>query len=218
MKHELKFNICGLETWHLTNKAISDLDARIKDRISTHLSYSCRCWAHHLRASVLNKGILLDLKDFLSHHLLFWLEGLSIMDQMPMGSPALVVAGNWASVREKSLEPSCYSIGFHQSDEETVLWTEDAGRFLSTFRYPISESDPFRQKTLGFRHVMVHTSRAAYRYLSGECPIGRLIGTFWRAIQLRSIASPYPLMVDRLLQLQGMVLCACGSRRRASRS
>ncbi|OAX30596.1 hypothetical protein K503DRAFT_651267, partial [Rhizopogon vinicolor AM-OR11-026] len=48
MEHELRFNIYSLESSYLPNSAVHDLNKRVKDSISTELSYSCRLWGTHV--------------------------------------------------------------------------------------------------------------------------------------------------------------------------
>ena len=48
MLHNLKFNICNLETSYLFNDSISDLQSRINECIPSALFYACRFWDDHL--------------------------------------------------------------------------------------------------------------------------------------------------------------------------
>jgi hypothetical protein len=48
MKNELAFNICKLETSHVINDDIPDLEKRIHNNISMHLQYASRFWTDHI--------------------------------------------------------------------------------------------------------------------------------------------------------------------------
>ena len=102
MNGGLKFNICDLETSHLRNDEVKDLASRIKRAIPTHLSYSCRFWAEHLRDSPddgrYNGELLKEIANFLQVYLLYWLEVLSLMKEVSVASPALLVVARWTAV------------------------------------------------------------------------------------------------------------------------
>ena len=92
MVKELKFNICELETSHLANSEIQDLNGRMERKIADTLQYSCVYWATHLcydgsRLSVEISG-LLDCFFALSRPL-YWLEVLSLMGEVPHAILAL---------------------------------------------------------------------------------------------------------------------------------
>jgi hypothetical protein len=102
MQAELTFNACRLETSHLRNDDVPDLETRIRDSISSRLSYSCRFWADHLRTTP-NKGSDLDLfrvhvKEFLSTRMLYWLEVLSLLKAVTMATPAVQTVVSWFKV------------------------------------------------------------------------------------------------------------------------
>jgi hypothetical protein len=85
MNGSLKKNICHFPPYAL-NRDIGDLDAR-KDRfIGGGLEYACRSWAKHLRFASRDDNdigrIVKLLECFLKHHLLSWLEVLSIVGDM----------------------------------------------------------------------------------------------------------------------------------------
>jgi hypothetical protein len=96
MKAELRFNICGLESSHVRNDDVTDVSQRIAKNISTPLSYSCRFWAAHLCGTTSDEatGIALseELRDFFDNRLLYWLEVMSLIKEIPASSIALLVA------------------------------------------------------------------------------------------------------------------------------
>ena len=103
MKKELRFNICGLETSHLRNTDVSDLTTRVTNTILPHLSYVCRFWADHLNATAHDTEILEELRDFLHHRLLYWLEVLSLTKFINIASGMLRVVLDWNEVSKVTL-------------------------------------------------------------------------------------------------------------------
>jgi NACHT domain len=99
MKENLRFNICGLESSHPLNTNIPDLLSREKQHIPQHLSYSCSWWASHLAETEFDEGIFRDLEKFIQKQFLFWLEVLSIIKRVNLGSRALSLLVNWMLVR-----------------------------------------------------------------------------------------------------------------------
>jgi hypothetical protein len=85
MKKSLKKNICGIPLYAM-NKDVEDLDDRRKEHIGEALEYACRFWTHHV--SLASKtgeeiGPMLDLlQDFFEHRFLFWIEVLSILEDL----------------------------------------------------------------------------------------------------------------------------------------
>jgi hypothetical protein len=100
MKRELRFNICGLETSHVRNTDVSDLTTRVTNTILPHLSYVCRFWADHLNATAFDTEILEELRDFLHHHFLYWLEVLSLTKFINIASGMLRVVLEWNQVSQ----------------------------------------------------------------------------------------------------------------------
>jgi hypothetical protein len=99
MKENLRFNICGLESSHTLNADVPDLLLREKQHIHPHLSYSCSWWANHLAETAFDEEILRDLEYFMQKQFLFWLEVLSIIKRVNLGSRALSLLVNWILVR-----------------------------------------------------------------------------------------------------------------------
>jgi hypothetical protein len=98
MKAGLKFNICNLETSYVSNNNFHDLNVHIQNYIPDHLAYACHFWADHLQKTKFTPRVLLDIDDFLSHQLLFWLEVLSLVKEVHIASPALLSTADWAQV------------------------------------------------------------------------------------------------------------------------
>jgi hypothetical protein len=98
MKDELCFNICQLETSHLSNNDVVDLLTRTKKYISSQLSYSCRFWVDHVRATPFTPDIGDKVKEFFETKLLYWLEVLSLIKKLANASAALSSIIAWSQV------------------------------------------------------------------------------------------------------------------------
>ncbi|KAG8789765.1 hypothetical protein FRC12_013273 [Ceratobasidium sp. 428] len=82
MNEGLKFNICGLETSHLLNSQVQNLDGRVQAAIRPHLSYSCLYWSSHVADARIDA-----LNDFLRRFLfqmplMYWIEALSLLGKL----------------------------------------------------------------------------------------------------------------------------------------
>ncbi|KDQ08472.1 hypothetical protein BOTBODRAFT_92049, partial [Botryobasidium botryosum FD-172 SS1] len=95
----LRFNICNLESSHLFNAQVPNLENRVKEAISTQLEYSCLYWAHHLAqgergSSEMNVVGLLH-KFFHEPLVLYWVEALSLLGQLGAATPMLLQLSAW---------------------------------------------------------------------------------------------------------------------------
>jgi hypothetical protein len=79
LTNQLRFNICNLETPCKTNNEVPDLNKRLQQFVSPALAYSARYWVNHLAAGELDPSLLEQINKFLSNHVLFWIEALSLL-------------------------------------------------------------------------------------------------------------------------------------------
>ncbi|KIK24647.1 hypothetical protein PISMIDRAFT_645301 [Pisolithus microcarpus 441] len=94
--HDLKFNICGLESSYLKNADVVDLQERVNKNISGSLSYSCQNWAHHLQKTNFDSTLAALVKDIVGcEKLLFWLEALSLLNGLGYATGALPIVITW---------------------------------------------------------------------------------------------------------------------------
>jgi hypothetical protein len=100
MKIGLKFNICDLET--PDQRGVTDLPERIKAKIPFHLSYSCRFWATHLCDVGADRNgptsLLEEVSEFFHIRFLYWLEVMSLLNEVPASSVAMRRVALWAKV------------------------------------------------------------------------------------------------------------------------
>jgi len=100
MEHGLCFNICSLDSSYLPNSAVLDLSERVKKFVPAQLSYSCRFWAMHVRATSFDSSLAKEVRAFFDgERLLFWLEALSLMDNLGSSVGALSYVSDWLMVR-----------------------------------------------------------------------------------------------------------------------
>ena len=101
MLRELRFNICKLDDSRLANADVHDLQSRIKENISDPLQYSSRYWSNHLCSTpyIENRDVSGGLKKFFEGlYPLFWIEVLSVMGMVPIGTPSLRRVISWIKV------------------------------------------------------------------------------------------------------------------------
>ena len=101
MSANLKFNFFGLKTSHILNKDIPNLMDHIRNVKSTALDHASYFWAIYLQKypdDILQEEIMVHMEKFLMHHLLHWLEIMSLMDAVNHAAQLLLLAENWCRV------------------------------------------------------------------------------------------------------------------------
>jgi len=98
MKSRLKRNICKLDDYALLSQ-VEDLPACRRAYIGDALGYACRSWTNHLMG-VSNSSIGIDevlqaINEFFLNHFLFWIEVLSLMENLDVGVHALNNIQQW---------------------------------------------------------------------------------------------------------------------------
>ena len=100
MQDGLQFNICGLETSYLCNSEVVGLEKKVKENIPSHLLYSCRFWAAHLRLVEFDSELLQLVRRLVTGvHMLFWLEALGVSKFIRDAYWALLFTERWLQVR-----------------------------------------------------------------------------------------------------------------------
>ncbi|KAJ7083547.1 WD40 repeat-like protein [Mycena epipterygia] len=126
LDNDLRFNICALEDSHILNADVHDISNLVATMISPQVSYSSCFWSHHVREAPFDDTILNVIDKFFHGKFLYWLEVLSLLGEVPVGSAALEVAVD-------------YSKG-HNADLEDFI--SDAIKFVSAFAPLIAQSAP----------------------------------------------------------------------------
>jgi WD40 repeat protein len=98
MNMKLKKNICGLPRYAM-NADVHNLGGLREKCIGGALEYACRSWEKHLRLGLGDGGdarhLIQLLKDFFYHHLLQWLEVLSIVGDLRCAVYSLHGVTSW---------------------------------------------------------------------------------------------------------------------------
>ncbi|KAG8789767.1 hypothetical protein FRC12_013275 [Ceratobasidium sp. 428] len=127
MNEGLRFNMCDLETSHLLNSQVLNLDGRVRYAIHPHLSYSCLYWSSHVANAQID--VLDDcLRRFLFQTpLMYWIEALSLLGKLRTALSSLLQF------------MGCTIQGYMQ---DCVVVASDAYRFVLSFYDAISKSTP----------------------------------------------------------------------------
>ena len=104
MKEGLKFNICDLENSHLANREVDNILDRVATKVQRPLLYACRFWAAHIRDTPTdqssNATLILEIKDFFYALFLYWLEVMSLTENVTAGNTALLAVAGWIRVSD----------------------------------------------------------------------------------------------------------------------
>lgn len=100
MNDGLGEDICGIGDVSLANADVPDLASKIAHNIPEEIRYSCRHWHTDLSLATSPPAILVEeLTTFANAHVLHWLEVMSVLDALPVGSMAVSKVFAWISVR-----------------------------------------------------------------------------------------------------------------------
>ncbi|KAJ6491090.1 WD40-repeat-containing domain protein, partial [Mycena sanguinolenta] len=123
LQKHLRFNICHLPDSHLLNSEVLGLP---ESHLSPALKYASRFWGPHLGGSDFHDEILVSLKSFLMGRFLFWLEVLSIRQEVVFAAGILRFAQRYTLGRDDWIE----------------MFLKDAQKFISVFAPAIAQSAP----------------------------------------------------------------------------
>ncbi|KAG8703894.1 hypothetical protein FRC09_003880, partial [Ceratobasidium sp. 395] len=94
MEHELKFNICHLESSFVLDKDVPDLANRV-DVIPPRLLYACAYWSEHMTSGSNEAELESALSGFLIQHALFWMEVMNLKKLISRSTIMLSEAIRW---------------------------------------------------------------------------------------------------------------------------
>lgn len=98
MNRHLHLNMLGESDTRLLNDKVVDLNDKVTRVFRPDLRYVCLFWASHLvevPLSLVDKGLLLVLKEFTGQKLLAWLESLSLLDGVEEGIQSMEALHAW---------------------------------------------------------------------------------------------------------------------------
>ncbi|KAG9089697.1 hypothetical protein FS749_001135, partial [Ceratobasidium sp. UAMH 11750] len=182
MLRSLRFNICGLEDSCLMNSEVPDLQSRIERNIRPELLYSCMYWATHLTvpafASISSLTVGLLDKILFGKHLLYWIEVLSLSDELHIIMTSMDQLINWIDDNESKYTTAAV----------------DVYRFLSSAYAPISSSTPHLYvSALAFGAANYATIQTLKEYFSNALAITRGMN-LWKVPCIRTIPTAQPLL------------------------
>ncbi|KAJ7808904.1 WD40-repeat-containing domain protein [Mycena olivaceomarginata] len=123
LQKHLRFNICHFPDSHLLNSEVPGLT---ESHLSPALTYASRFWGPHLGDSDFHNEILVSLKSFLTGQFLFWLEVLSIRQEVAFAAGIMQSAQKYVLGRDNWIE----------------MFLKDAQKFVSVFAPAIVQSVP----------------------------------------------------------------------------
>ncbi|KIM24258.1 hypothetical protein M408DRAFT_243234 [Serendipita vermifera MAFF 305830] len=125
MRRHLRFNICHLDSSYVRNRDVPYLARRVKECVPPYLSYASRYWASHLGEAASDGGVNDSLQYFMDRQFLWWLETMSLIEQIDMGSSMLQSLVSW----------------LRKANQDESL-ARDMQKFVTTFESIISQSAP----------------------------------------------------------------------------
>ncbi|CAE6502231.1 unnamed protein product [Rhizoctonia solani] len=129
MRRSLKFNICNLKTSSQLDQGVPGLEHRVKNAISSGLSYASRYWGDHLYGATHSNILVSMLSEFLQHRLLYWMEVLNLKDWIGYAAVILLHAFN--------------SLPAEDNLSDLRLLLQDSRNFVTTYAAsPASHSTP----------------------------------------------------------------------------
>ncbi|KAJ7121444.1 WD40 repeat-like protein [Mycena epipterygia] len=124
---ELRFNICDLKDSHLRNTDVLGMSDRVASMITPQLAYSSCFWFNHIQAIPFDETVLQAIDRLLQRKLLYWLEALSLLEQMAMATVGLQAAVDYAK---------------DGRDNEFKDFLADVIKLVTAFAPAIAESTP----------------------------------------------------------------------------
>ncbi|KAK7015389.1 WD40 repeat-like protein [Favolaschia claudopus] len=122
----LRFNICEIATSHLRNSDIPDLAECIEKHISYALGYAAQSWSHHLPLAGPSSDLLAEMEKFFKNHFLYWLEVVSLLDEVSGACEAVEIAHVYTQGKDPSL----------------AAFVHDAVRFIGAYAPLLAQSMP----------------------------------------------------------------------------
>jgi hypothetical protein len=108
LNENLCHDICGVQNPGQANADIQDLSERLAASVPEAVRYACLFWPVHLVAGgSLAKSVTAVLLEFCVHHLLHWLEVLSLLDALPSAGKHLPQIAAWCQVSIRAVAGHC---------------------------------------------------------------------------------------------------------------
>jgi hypothetical protein len=99
MNRWLRHDICSIRNPGRANAGIQDLPKRLAENLPEAVRYACLCWPVHLvSGGPLAESVAVMLLEFCVHHLLHWLEVLSLLDALSSAGRYFSRIAAWCQV------------------------------------------------------------------------------------------------------------------------
>jgi hypothetical protein len=99
LNNHLRHDICDIRNHGLANADVPNLSARIVRSVPEAVRYACLSWPIHLIASgSVSRTVSVALLQFCTHHLLHWLEVLSLLGELSRTAKYLPEIMKWCQV------------------------------------------------------------------------------------------------------------------------
>ncbi|KDN40482.1 hypothetical protein RSAG8_08102, partial [Rhizoctonia solani AG-8 WAC10335] len=124
-----QFNICGLKSSFIPDDSATGLRESTERVITADVFYAARYWVVHLCSSIASPTLMQDLEEFLSVHLLLWMEVMNLKGHTSAIPKAIQQVERWNTGKEYS--------------EDLRALIHDAWRFTTPFASSaVSKSTP----------------------------------------------------------------------------
>ena len=124
MKDGLKFNICDLETSHVFNWELPN--ETVDKYIPTALKYACHFWAAHLLDTKIDQDcpdrLMHEVEEFFLIRFLFWLEVMSLTQEVSAAKIALATVIPWIQVSDQLTRYNSMLITNIMLRHSALLW------------------------------------------------------------------------------------------------
>jgi hypothetical protein len=108
LNENLCYDICGIQNPGRANADIQNLPERLADSVPEAVRYACLYWPIHLVAGgPLAESVAEVLHEFCEHHLLHWLEVLSLLDALSSAGKHLSQIAGWCQVSTQTAVERC---------------------------------------------------------------------------------------------------------------
>ncbi|KAJ1309343.1 hypothetical protein OPQ81_006122 [Rhizoctonia solani] len=180
MQHDLRFNICGLESSHLLNSEVPNLKHRIYSCVKPALKYACIHWIDYFATSP-NQGLVDTIVKFLEGpQLMYWIEVFSLIHCL---YAALGILSKLTFLNLTRY--SGWGLIAH--------WAKDAQKFLLSFYDPIAASTPhIYVSALAFAPVCSSTAERMRPYFPNTIRIARGADLSWHPC-IKTILHPHAI-------------------------
>jgi hypothetical protein len=108
LNQHLKYDICDIKDPTIPHVKVTNppLAQRLQQHIHQAVQYACQFWINHSTLSdIPDSDLLMNLQEFVSNHILHWVEGLSLISKLHYAMQHLADAVSWSQVSNSMIPP-----------------------------------------------------------------------------------------------------------------